>query len=170
MKSAPAPREPGAVGLPSLVVAACVGGAGMWLVLNHGAGPQAAPVASTPAAAPAAAPSPATSPWPAPAAASTATNAMPRSATAPARATNAASAPAPEIPSARVPPGENPADYALDDATLVRRARTQFGLDCPGIAERATRRSGHFDVVCSNGLVLRVYLMGDGPPRIAPGH
>lgn len=157
------------VGLPGILLAALVGGVGTWLVLTHGAAPNAGAthdttgVASTPAsAAPRSGGMPIadTGPWaPPPAAAAPAT---------PSRAP--ASVAATAVPMAKVPPGADPADYALDDATLARRARTQFGLDCPEIAERAPRRNGHIDVVCSSGLVLRVHLMGDGPPRIAPGH
>lgn len=160
------PLPPAGIELKWLALAAAVGAIGMWLVLSRGADRDAGLSAAQPAATTAAAnvaSSPAlstASPWPAaPAAAPSA--APPKPVAAVRREDTAL--PSPELG----PPIGDPADYVLDDATLSRRARTQFGLDCPGIVERRARRSGRFEVICSNGLRLRVDLMGDGPPGIS---
>lgn len=160
--------EPAGLGLKWIALSAAIGAAGMWLVLNRDATPEArAPMpAATVAPAPTAVSPPAdAAPWPAAPAVAPAPAAPPTAAVrTPSIRREDTALPSPELG----PPLGDPADYALDDATLSRRARTQFGLDCPGIAERRARRSGRFEVICTNGLRLRVNLMGDGPPGITP--
>jgi hypothetical protein len=59
---------------------------------------------------------------------------------------------------------------ATDDASLLRRARDEFGYDCDSIASRSAARSGTFEITCANGLALRVHALEGAPTRFAPVH
>ena len=128
-----------------IVLSAIIGGAGALLVLGAGTKRTAVP-AATPGvlavAHGAGAAARAANPWPDP----------------------VARAAAPVQPSAAV--AERDDRMALDDAALARRAREEFGFDCPAIAERSPRRSGHVDFTCTDGTMLRAYVMSGELPRI----
>lgn len=131
-----------------IALSAAVGAVVTWFVLNAGT---AAPQPAAPVTAGAAAPTgaPAADPWPAPAAAAANATAV--------RATPRAEAPA-----------DVTTEAPLDDASLMRLATDKFGFDCPGIGERSRRRNGHIDITCTNGQMLRVYVMDGANPRVGP--
>lgn len=56
----------------------------------------------------------------------------------------------------------------LPDPEIARIARADYGQDCPAIVERRATRNGRFDVICSNGVVLRVHAMDGELSRIGP--
>lgn len=148
--------------LGMIAIAALVGAGGAVLVLRAQA-PIAVPEAG--------APPPSVTSGVAAVSTSTRPNDDPWSAAAPAVAAPTRTATMPRaLQDSPLPTADAPRVRAQDlpDREIARLARADYAQDCPAIVERRAPRNGRFDVICSNGVVLRVHAMDGELTRIGP--